>query len=66
MYEILTDNLKKLAKACPFPLYAVGGRVRDYIAGFTPDETDTDLCARYGGRIFEIRKRERFYGDGGI
>lgn len=45
MYGILTENLKKLAQSCPFPLYVVGGRVRDYIAGFTPEETDTDLCA---------------------
>ena len=45
MYEVLSQNLKKLAASCPFPLYIVGGRVRDFIAGLEPDKTDTDLCA---------------------
>lgn len=45
MQEILTENLIRLAKACPFPLYVVGGRVRDFLAGLAPSETDTDICA---------------------
>ncbi len=45
MYETLSENLKDLANACPFPLYVVGGAVRDFIAGLKSDEADTDLCA---------------------
>jgi len=45
MKEILPENLIKLAEKCSFPLYVVGGRVRDYLAGFTPEKPDTDICA---------------------
>lgn len=44
MKELLTENLNKLAAACPYPLYVVGGRVRNYLAGL-PDASDTDICA---------------------
>lgn len=45
MYHLLGQNLINLALACPFPLYVVGGRVRDYLAGLVSSDTDTDLCA---------------------
>ena len=45
MQQILPEELKKLAAACAFPLYAVGGAVRDYLAGLTPDRRDWDICA---------------------
>lgn len=44
MKKIVPKNLIKLANSCPFPLYIVGGRVRDYLAGL-PDCSDTDICA---------------------
>ncbi len=45
MLEILPQELKNLAKACPTPLYVVGGSVRDYLAGLTPSIRDWDICA---------------------
>lgn len=41
----LSENLTKLASLCPFPLYVVGGRVRDWLAGLVSDRADTDICA---------------------
>ncbi len=46
MKEILSDNLIKLARTCPYPLYVVGGRVRDFLAGLETADTDTDICAQ--------------------
>lgn len=45
MINTLPKNLIRLAQVCPYPLYVVGGRVRDFIAGLQPDEVDTDICA---------------------
>lgn len=45
MQNILPAELKKLAAACPFKLYVVGGAVRDHIAGLTPKVRDWDICA---------------------
>ena len=39
----LSENLTALAKGCPFPLYVVGGFVRDALAGL--DAADVDICA---------------------
>lgn len=58
MYETLSENLKNLCKACPYPLYVVGGRVRDCLAGFVPDEIDTDICAPATAADFAARARE--------
>lgn len=44
MREILSEKLIRLAESCPYPLYVVGGKVRDYIAGLKGG-TDTDICA---------------------
>lgn len=55
MIETLPKNLIRLAEACPYPLYVVGGRVRDYIAGLEPDEVDTDICAPAAAEDFVAR-----------
>ncbi len=52
MLKILPNELKTLAKACPVPLYAVGGSVRDFLAGFTPKKVDWDICAPLSAEDF--------------
>lgn len=41
----LSEKLHILANACPFPLYVVGGSVRDSVAGLTREDSDIDVCA---------------------
>ena len=41
----VTHNLEILSKSCPFPLYIVGGYVRDSLAGFGVNASDIDVCA---------------------
>ena len=55
MKNSLPESLIRLAEACPYPLYVVGGRVRDFIAGLRPDETDTDICAPASAEDFTER-----------
>ena len=38
------EKLMRLARRAPFPLYVVGGAVRDALAGL-PCSQDWDLCA---------------------
>lgn len=45
MINTLPQSLIRLAEACPYPLYVVGGRVRDFVAGLEVDKVDTDICA---------------------
>lgn len=46
MKDIIPEQLSSLAQAFPVPLYAVGGAVRDYIAGLKPLRgRDWDICA---------------------
>lgn len=46
MAEIyVTEKLNNLAEACAFPLYLVGGTVRDGLAGLNGGATDFDICA---------------------
>ena len=47
MRAILPQNLLTLAKACPTPLYVVGGSVRDFLAKLTPSNgvRDWDVCS---------------------
>ena len=52
MQQILPVQLKNLAKACPFPLYAVGGACRDFLAGLEPKERDWDICAPVPFELF--------------
>ena len=39
------EKLKNLALSCPFPLYIVGGFVRDGILGLESNVPDIDICA---------------------
>ena len=39
------EKLKKLALSCPFPLYMVGGYVRDAVCGIACNVPDIDICA---------------------
>ena len=39
------QSLYELAACCPFPLYAVGGSVRDLLAGDASATCDWDICA---------------------
>lgn len=41
----LPEQLTALAKSCPFPLYVVGGTVRDALAGLKSSQRDYDICA---------------------
>ena len=44
--EKIPENLRKLADACPFSLYVVGGSVRDFLAGYPlPENADWDISA---------------------
>lgn len=45
MKIVLPEKLKKLACACSFTLYVVGGYVRDAIAGLKSENCDIDICA---------------------
>lgn len=40
-----SENLIELASACDFPLYIVGGYVRDFLAGLDCGNKDIDICA---------------------
>lgn len=44
----LDGKLKELALKCPFPLYVVGGYVRDAVAGISCENGDIDICAPVG------------------
>lgn len=41
----ISEKLHTLANACPFPLYVVGGLVRDGIAELHRENSDIDICA---------------------
>ena len=62
MREILPKKLKILAKACPAPLYAVGGSVRDRLAGLTPSIADWDICSPLSADVFsKIAEQNGFF-----
>ena len=42
---ILPEKIKLLAEECPFPLYVVGGYVRDKLAHLEGKNCDIDICA---------------------
>ncbi|MBQ5929898.1 MAG: CCA tRNA nucleotidyltransferase [Clostridia bacterium] len=52
MRKILPKNLILLAENAPFPLYVVGGTVRDCLAGLTPKRVDLDICSPTHAEIF--------------
>lgn len=41
----VSEKLYMLAQSCDFPLYIVGGYVRDALAGLKPAAQDIDICA---------------------
>lgn len=45
MYQILPENLLKLASVCQDSLYIVGGAVRDYLLGYPLENADWDLAS---------------------
>lgn len=45
MRNRIPEPLRILAKACPSPLYLVGGSVRDYVLGSKSSFRDYDICA---------------------
>ena len=45
MKMVVSEKLHSLALACPFPLYIVGGYVRDALAGLKTQAIDIDICA---------------------
>ncbi len=54
----VSEKLHILAEACAFPLYAVGGSVRDFLAGLKSESTDIDICAPASAELFcEVAKR---------
>ncbi|MDE7168009.1 MAG: HD domain-containing protein [Clostridia bacterium] len=57
MKNTLPENLIRLADSCPYPLYVVGGRVRDFIAGLKADKLDTDICAPVDAEDFVARAK---------
>ena len=54
MYTILPKNLIHLAKNSTTPLYVVGGSVRDFLAGLTPNtlQKDWDICSPMSAEEF--------------
>ena len=55
MKDSLPQNLINLANACPYPLYIVGGRVRDFLAGLSAEKPDNDICAPASAEDFTVR-----------
>ena len=45
MNTVIPVALKELAARLPAPLYAVGGSVRDFLAGHFPERADWDICS---------------------
>ncbi len=45
MAGLIPSKLNKLAAACPFPLYLVGGSCRDFLAEVNAPLNDFDICA---------------------
>lgn len=45
MFLQIPEKLNALAFSCDFPLYVVGGFVRDFLAGLNCGKPDIDICA---------------------
>lgn len=57
MKNTINKKLMALAGICPYPLYVVGGRVRDYLAGLTSATVDNDICAPADADDFILRAK---------
>lgn len=55
MYKLLPEKLIYLAGNCPYPLYVVGGRVRDFLSGLKSERADNDICAPADAEDFSAR-----------
>lgn len=62
MKSLLSENLINLAKSCPYPLYVVGGRCRDFLAGLTCEKPDNDICAPADADDFIERAKSAGFG----
>ncbi len=63
MRHLLPKSLLTLVKACPTPLYVVGGSVRDFLANLPPKNNawDWDICAPMPAETFvSIAQQCRF------
>ena len=58
----LPEKLVNLARSCGFPLYVVGGYVRDFLACLETDSHDIDLCAPVNADEF-CKKAEELDGE---
>lgn len=58
----LSEKLVNLANNCGFPLYVVGGYVRDFLACLETDRHDIDLCAPVDADEF-CKKAEELGGE---
>lgn len=58
MKSSLNPRLIFLAENCPYPLYIVGGRVRDFLAGLKTQKFDNDICAPADADDFVMRAKE--------
>lgn len=52
MKAVLPQKLISLAKSCAYPLYIVGGTVRDFLAGLKRSVPDYDVCAPVSAQTF--------------
>ncbi|MDE6585847.1 MAG: HD domain-containing protein [Clostridia bacterium] len=66
MKNSLSQNLITLAESCPYPLYVVGGRVRDFIAGLKPEVYDNDICAPADAEDFLTRAKTCGFTGGAV
>ena len=57
MIKLLPEKLINLAESCPYPLYIVGGRVRDFLAGLETPNADNDICAPADADDFSARAK---------
>ncbi len=61
MRELLPEKLVNLAKACPKPLYIVGGSVRDHLANLSPSIHDWDVCSPLSAEEFSTIATQQGY-----
>lgn len=54
----VSENLIRLANACPFPLYVVGGYVRNSLANLKSCVADIDICAPSDAETFSNYAKE--------
>ena len=57
MHTLIPAQLLLLAKNCPFPLYTVGGAVRDALAGQIAPQADWDLASPASDEAFAAAAR---------